>query len=196
MVTWGAERILSAEEGEEIQDEDIDALLARFGSMLDALFCVSAISGMLMCCGVVTCHDDRGEEQAEELNKRLKDNCQQNLLSFSLFQDKSLYSFEGMDYSGTPTEFLKVNRILFVFVLISYCWGWILSPSWWLFLLMDILLCVSLHCRSRVWSPVSLKQTSVQPFPPMLSSTFNSPCTPVEVESEMLLDPPLMGFFG
>ena len=78
MVTWGAERILSAEEGQEIQDEDIDALLAR------------------------------GEEQAEELNKRLKDNCQQNLLSFSLFQDKSLYSFEGMDYSGTPTEFLKV----------------------------------------------------------------------------------------
>ena len=60
--------------GGTITDEDIDAILAR------------------------------GQHKTDEINAKLKTNVQRRLLDFSLDGGGSLYSFEGVDYSGNASK--------------------------------------------------------------------------------------------
>jgi len=68
--------------GASVSDEDIDAILAR------------------------------GEEKAKELDKSMKESCQNNLLNFSLTEDANLYEWEGLDYSQKPTTSLILDTVV------------------------------------------------------------------------------------
>eukprot|EP00762_Andalucia_godoyi_P004324 ANDGO_05544.mRNA.1 putative chromatin-remodeling complex ATPase chain len=64
-----------------VTDEDIDVLLAQ------------------------------GEDRFNKMNANFKQNCTNNLLAFSLTEDSSLYTFEGVALSSAPTDTVRISGL-------------------------------------------------------------------------------------
>jgi hypothetical protein len=90
MITFGAEEIFRNDEGTTLSDEDLELILKR------------------------------GEKKVEEIDNKLKNQSQTNLLTFSLTGDASLYEFEGLDYSQKPTLSIAIEEINEDFVLLDH----------------------------------------------------------------------------
>lgn len=53
----------------------------------------------------------RGEQKIKDIDKTMKESCQNNLLNFSLQGDANLYEWEGLDYSQKPTTSLILDSL-------------------------------------------------------------------------------------
>lgn len=53
----------------------------------------------------------KGADRFRDLNNKFSQTCNNNLLTFTLTEDQSLYMFEGLDYSNTATEILQISPV-------------------------------------------------------------------------------------